>query len=263
MPLQQLQQLIARMQSDAQLWGDLLHVSGGALEIPKCNYYVMQWKFQASGIPTLANNVNTTLRIENGDRTATVTLTNDAITVAHKTLGTWKSAARDQKKQAAELELKNNEYGRTIMASPIQQKDNWSAYHAIYLPKMTFVLPTCYLDDKQLHKIEKRAISATLCKGGFVSSFPRKVAFGPHKYGGIAMRPLRIEQLIQQVQMVIKHLRCPGQCHSLLRIMLVWAQLGTGMGFPLLASPEKNVPHLECKWTESIRTGLANIGARI
>ena len=97
-----LQQLIARMQSGAQLWGDLLHVSQGALEIPKCNYYVMQWKFQASGIPTLANNVNTTLRIENGDRTATVTLTNDAITVAHKTLGTWKSAARDQKKQAAE-----------------------------------------------------------------------------------------------------------------------------------------------------------------
>jgi hypothetical protein len=86
------------MQSDAQLWGDLLHLSGGALEISKCNYYVMHWKFQPSGIPILSTNLNTNLRIENGDCTATVTLTNDAKTVAHKTLGTWKLAVRDQKK---------------------------------------------------------------------------------------------------------------------------------------------------------------------
>ena len=103
----------------------------------------------------LETNLNTTLCIENGDRTATVTLTNDAITVAHKTLGTWKSAARDQKKQFAELKLKSNEYARTIMASPINRHDNWTAYHAIYLPRMTYVLPTCYLLAKQLHDIEK------------------------------------------------------------------------------------------------------------
>jgi hypothetical protein len=77
------------------------------------------------------------------------------------------------------------------------------------------------------------------------------------------MQPLTIEQLIQQVQLVLKHLRCPGQCHSLLRIMLAWAQLGTGMGFPLLESPFKLAPYLECKWLTSIRTGLASIGARI
>jgi hypothetical protein len=77
-----LQQLIARMQADAQLWGDLLHISGG-------NTYVMRWRFKPCGCPTLATNVNTTLHIKNGDRTAIETLTNDAITVAHRTLGTW------------------------------------------------------------------------------------------------------------------------------------------------------------------------------
>jgi hypothetical protein len=114
-----LQQLIDQMQSNVQLWGNLLHVSGGALEIPKCNYYVMQWKFQPSGIPKLNADINTILHLENRDRTATITLTNDAITVAHKTLGTWKSTAQDQKKQASELELKSNGFARTIMASPI------------------------------------------------------------------------------------------------------------------------------------------------
>jgi hypothetical protein len=157
-----LHQLIARMQADAQLWGDLLHVSCGALEIPKCNYYVMRWKFKPSGIPELDADVNTLLHLKNGDCTSSVTLTNDAITVAHKTLGTWKLAARDQEKQAEELTHKSNEYGRTIMASLVTWIDNWTAYHAIYLPWMTFVLPTSYLSTKILQKIEQRTIGATL-----------------------------------------------------------------------------------------------------
>jgi hypothetical protein len=89
------------------------------------------------------------------------------------------------------------------------------------------------------------------------------VAFDPHRYEGIAIRPLTIEQLIAQVQEVIKHLRCPGENHNMLRITFAWAQLGTGMGFALLVSPGKNVPHLECAWIQSIQTGLHSIEARI
>jgi hypothetical protein len=183
-----LQQQIFRMQADAQLWGNLLHILGGALEIPKCNYYVMQWKFKPSGTPELAKDFNTVLHLKNGDQTVIVTLTNNSITVAHKTLG--------QIKQAAILQDKSNKYARTSMASPITQANNWMAYHAIYLPRMTFVLPTSYSSEQRLQNIEKRAIAATLCKGGFVPTFSRHVAFGPHRYRGIAMQPLIIKQLI-------------------------------------------------------------------
>ena len=64
--------LMERMQDDAQLWGDLLHVSGGALEIPKCNYYVMQWAFSANGCPELDKTVQTQLHLASGDRTSQV-----------------------------------------------------------------------------------------------------------------------------------------------------------------------------------------------
>ena len=258
-----LQELIAHMQADAQLRGDLLHVTGGALEIPKCNYYVMNWKFQSSGIPELDADVNTLLHLENGDRTSSVTLTNDAIVVAHKTLGTWKSAARDQTRQVAELQIKCNEYSRTIMASPLTRVDNWTAYYAIYLPRLTFVLPTSYIPASTLKRIEQRAVGATLCKGGFVSTFPRKVAFGPNKYGGNDMRPLDIEQLVQQTQTILKHLRSQGENNDMLRITLSWAQTATGMSFPLLAEPTNSVPHLECEWLQSIRAGLGGINGHI
>jgi hypothetical protein len=77
---------------------------------------------------------------------------------------------------------------------------------------------------------------------------PRTVVYGPHKFGGITMRPLWVEQLVEQVKTVVKHLRCPGDCGIMLRITLAWAQLNSGMGFHLLAYPALSVPHLECRW---------------
>jgi hypothetical protein len=59
--------LLARMQDNAQLWGDLLHVSGGALEIPKCNYYyIMQWCFNDQGDPILDKTVQTKMHLKSG-----------------------------------------------------------------------------------------------------------------------------------------------------------------------------------------------------
>jgi hypothetical protein len=84
-------------------------------------------------------------------------------------------------KQAAVLEAKSNEYGWTIMASPLKSKIGQHQYHLIYLPQMTFVLPTSYQSAKKFKKIEQRAIGATLCKGGFVPTFSWKVAFDPHQ----------------------------------------------------------------------------------
>ena len=61
----------------------------------------------------------------------------------------------------------------------------------------------------------------------------------------------------------MKHLRCLGESHTTLHTVLAWAQLSTGMGFPLLEWPEKPVSHQECALIQSIQTGLADIGGRI
>jgi hypothetical protein len=106
---------------------------------------------------------------------------------------------------------------------PLTRTDNWTAYHLVYLPRMTFVLPTSYLTAKHMKKIEKRAVASTLCKGGYVPSFSRAVANGPQLYGGIAMPPLKYEQLVEQAKAVLKHLRCPGKSNDMLHITLAWA----------------------------------------
>jgi hypothetical protein len=254
--------LMSRMQDDAQLWGDLLHVSGGALEIPKCNYYIMKWKFDDKGAPELDKTVKMKMQLAAGDGTK-VTLTNDSVGEAHKTLGTWKSALRTQKKQYSVLLDKNNEYARVILSSAVSTRENWTAYYGVFMQRNTFVLPTCYFSKDQLDNLERRAVSATLAKGGYCSKMPRDVTNGPQRYGGLGMRPLWVEQLVSQTQTVIKHIRCPGDCNLMLRIALAWAQLSTGMGFALLEHPGLAAPHLECKWLTSMRWGLATIDGSI
>jgi hypothetical protein len=97
-----------------------------------------------------------------------------------------------------------------------------------------------YIQEKHFKKIEQHAIGSILCKGGYVSTFSRKVAFGPQMYGDIAMRPLVITKLVQQVQAVLKHLRCPGENIHMLCITMVLAQLRTGMGLLLLTNPDES-----------------------
>lgn len=38
-------------QQNAQLWTNLLHASGGALELSKCSFHLLQWSFLVSGAP--------------------------------------------------------------------------------------------------------------------------------------------------------------------------------------------------------------------
>ena len=41
----------------AQWWEQLLYATGGKLELPKCFYYTILWKFDVEGVPYLADKI--------------------------------------------------------------------------------------------------------------------------------------------------------------------------------------------------------------
>jgi hypothetical protein len=45
--------LISHMQHDAQIWHDLLWMSGGALELSKCQYHLIDWHFTHDSSPII------------------------------------------------------------------------------------------------------------------------------------------------------------------------------------------------------------------
>lgn len=82
---------------DAQLWHDLLDSSGGALEISKCNFQCIQWKFLNCGTPVMSHDPDASMTLVS--RNSTVQLKATPLDIPHKTLGHYKNPIGNTKQQ--------------------------------------------------------------------------------------------------------------------------------------------------------------------
>jgi hypothetical protein len=217
---QSVESLVSKMAEDSQLWSDLLTASGAALELSKMYFYISSWKFEPSGKPSLDNSINTTIPVKSPDRSTTVHVPNRSVLSARRTLGPIKCPGRDQYAQYDALLTTSDEFARIIQSSAMSKREAWTAYFSFYLPKMCYVLNTSFLSEVQLTEIQKKTTTALFRKCGFNRNTSTAVKFGPLRLGGIGFRGLYTKQSLLLTCMIIKHLRIPGQAHTLLRIAL-------------------------------------------
>jgi hypothetical protein len=129
---------------------------------------------------------------------------------------------------------------------------------------MCYVLNTSFLTEAQLQDIvQKKATTALFRKCGFNCNTATAVKFDPPRIGGIGFRGLYTEQSVLLTCMVLNHLRIPGQANKLIRIALAWAQLASGVGFPILEYPDQAIPTMEDPLLNTIRSGLTHLNVSI
>jgi hypothetical protein len=112
--------LVTLMAEDSQLWSDLLHVAGAALEFTQLYLYVSYWQFFPSGRPYLDNTVTTTIPVSSPNRSTTVHFPNKLIHTARRTLGPGKSSGRNQSAQYEALLTKSDNFSRVF--SPLSSR---------------------------------------------------------------------------------------------------------------------------------------------
>ena len=93
---QSITELYQATQQTAQWWEQLLHATGGKLELSKCFYYPVIWNFDEEGCPSLnleqdENNVT----ITSSENDKKVTITKKIPTQSHKTLGIMENPSGD------------------------------------------------------------------------------------------------------------------------------------------------------------------------
>ena len=105
-----LRSMINKAKDNATLWSQLLQATGGALELSKCSYHVLYWKFSAQGAPVLSNIKSEIPELEVLDPISATTYTLEYLppTMAHKTLGHYKDPSGLQKTQYRQLKLKSD-----------------------------------------------------------------------------------------------------------------------------------------------------------
>jgi hypothetical protein len=101
----------------------------------------------------------------------------------------------------------------------------------------------------------------TLMKPGFNRKTAHRVVFGPSRYGGSGFRDLFVEQGINQLELIIRHLRAGSPQGRLLRIAIEWWQLVVVVSYPLLATTNTLIPHQGTHWLTALRQFLSEMEA--
>jgi hypothetical protein len=123
------------------IWNELLEASGGKLELSKCFYYVLSWKFDANG-----NGIPMTIPEQQAVKVDPIKITadkKDSVTIlqmevhqAHKTLGCYKAIDVNEEEQIKFLTNKSRQFGRKLYNKSLTRKQANMAYEAIYIPSM-------------------------------------------------------------------------------------------------------------------------------
>jgi hypothetical protein len=251
--------LALRFTHDAQLWHDILWATGGPLETSKCSYQSMRFDFSGAGSPFLRHGKHGPPIVINDAAGGDITIEQLPVTQAYKILGTYQAAVASQRQQHSVLKKKTTDHCRALALSNVSKPGAWIYYSSVFLRSVGYPLGVCHLSNSQLDSLQGPMVATTLNKMGYKSRMSRSVTFGPTKYGGIDFRDFKVEQGIESLWLVMRHLRFPGQPQKMFLITLDQLQQNSGLDTPTLEDPHIWAPHLEGLWIPKIQKFLQRI----
>jgi hypothetical protein len=254
-------QMIAQgMQAEAQTWERLLHSTGGALELSKCFFYVMAWKFKKDGTPMLLtpNEMpDIAIHLTTGTSATLHPIAHKSTYAAHKTLGVKPNPSADTDDCFQTQLAKGNCISEGVRLSHMERNEALMGYRHIWLPSVGYPLACWPLCEADLYQIEKNSVNAFLPKMGFSRTTCRAIIFGSKKFGGFGLTRLRNFQGVNQISLFLQHLRLYDSIGVMYHIGYCWYQLYCGTSFAMLGSPAVIVPYEPVGWFTRLRTFLA------
>jgi hypothetical protein len=259
--------LKVNLASDMQLWASLLEATGGKLELSKCFYYILSWKFDHNGKPipmTIGEQSAyvSSITVNDSETGEDIEIRQSEVDQSHRTLGVWKTMVGDESDHRGVLQERSDQMGGILGTANITRHQARVAYNSIYTPMMTYSLPACSFKETELDNLQTFAIGKFLPAMGYDRTFPRSAVFGPREYGGLNLNNLYTEQCMQKLQCMICHMRSKSPMGKLMQINLNWLQLTSGFGMPLMESNDP-LPFLDNNWLLHSRVFLIQINARL
>jgi Reverse transcriptase (RNA-dependent DNA polymerase) len=255
-----------QLQKDMIAWKELLEASGGKLELTKCFYYILTWKFDRKGnpLPTTVEEqrlVADQISIPDGEDRLTIIPHKD-VTVPHKTLGCLKSILGHDEAEMDYVKHNSDAMGNMIKNSPLNPRQGKLAHSLVYISSLKYGLPSSSLTYEQIEKAHRYAVDKFLSVMGIDHSTHRALVYGPAEYGGFGIKHLYTEMHGMKLDAVISHIRADTQLGTTFRININYIQLQSGVGNPIMASRD-NISYLPKNWILHLRNFLLEVNARI
>ena len=160
--------IIMDLESMAQKVEKLLHTSGGALELSKCFYYIMKWKW-IKGEPFMCSGTDfegTSIHLTKGEDAQKYTINRKEVTTPHRTLGVYVAPDGSFTKQLDILKQKDEDFATNLQKSKLAPHLAKMAYEMQHHASMGYVLPVTTLETTELHVAQQKTTSAILQQYG-------------------------------------------------------------------------------------------------
>jgi len=174
-----------RMQRRAQSWERLMYSSGGKLNLQKCFWYYVSWKWH-NGIPRLAtiDECPGDLKILSGNDETPVTITRVESTSALATLGVLTSPSGQTTSQFDKLKTTLNAINNTVRQTNLTLEEADMLVPVYIQPKLTYIFAGTTFDSKTCGKIDRLFLPVLKSKCGYNRTTKLEIIHGSYTYGG-------------------------------------------------------------------------------
>jgi hypothetical protein len=211
------------LQTEAQSWERLLWLTGGALELPKCFFYIMAWPFRKNGTLVLMDlpqmpNIAIDLTLGTEPTASPIEHKSPSCFAAHQTLGVWPTPSGDTAKQSATCLERSNRIAKGVRLNNMAQNEALMGYCHIWLPSVRYPLACWGLSFDQCYQVEKHAVNTFLPKMYFATTTSGAIIFGSKKFGGFGLTRLRDFQDVNRITLFLQHVRLSDSIRKMYQI---------------------------------------------
>ena len=119
------------------------------------------------------------------------------------------------------------------------------------IPRLTYPLAATSLTSKQFQKLHASFYPSVISSKGFNRHFPNQLRFGMHKYSGLGLINLEVEQGIRKIQILHKFLYHPKH-KTLIQAVVDWHQLSSGLSKSILQYPNQKFSYVSSIWLNNL-----------
>jgi len=247
------QALVSNLNSLAQEWERLLFSTGGALNLQKCFWFLLSWRWY-KGRAKLHNQLTLPAQIamtSGMDPTSSV-IKRIEPTDTFRTLGVYVTPDGTCKGAFTVLKEIALTYASVVTGTHLSRQEALTSYIQYLLPKLRYQPPLLALTAKQCYTLQSIILQALLPKLHINRHTARSIIHGPSELGGLALPQLYTTQGVDKLYLLLGHLRIKDRTGDLIHSDFTYLQLLSGSGTFILNQDQKNYRWVEQGWLTSI-----------
>lgn len=222
-----------KLQRINQKWESLLACTGGQLELSKCFYYFVKWKFDDNSRPKIDNETRMEIILTDTiDKQNTIKIKQKHPHEPHRTLGVYISPTENESMAIEELTMiKSNKFSnliRSARASLTKEETN-IFMKSMYKPSMGYQLVATALSEEQCRRIQSSTVRNLAISLGYNRNSPTTLLHAPSHLGGANIPDLYTEQGTNHIKFIERNINGQTRVGKIVKLVLDWFQIHAGL----------------------------------